>query len=195
MPNCPGAKLSGAKLSWCQIVRVPNCPLLLSWCQIVRFYYLGAKLSALLSWCQIFRCQIVRCQIVWCQIVLQSREFLAENGGLGKNHDNPPSDFGLEIENDRKRAFLKFGRDGVKSWWKYQDWLEEECALFRESVKNSKGKKPVEDEEDHDEESNNQIRLLRERSSGKNIWDAEKITFSKCHDGSIRKSVIKETYA
>ena len=106
MPNCPGAKLSGAKLSWCQIVLVPNCPLLLSWCQIVRFYYLGAKLSALLSWCQIFRCQIVRCQIVWCQIVLQSREFLAENGGLGKNHDNPPSDFGLEIENenDRKRA-------------------------------------------------------------------------------------------
>merc|ERR1711873_40780 len=46
---CPGAKLSGAKLSWCQIVHfyylgakfsafiilVPNCPL----------YYLGAKLS------------------------------------------------------------------------------------------------------------------------------------------------------
>ena len=70
MPNCPGAKLSGAKLSWCQIVLVPNCPLLLSWCQIVRFYYLGAKLSPLLSWCQIVRCQIVRCQIVRCQIVL-----------------------------------------------------------------------------------------------------------------------------
>ena len=64
MPNCPGAKLSGAKLSWCQIVLVPNCPLLLSWCHIVCFYYLGAKLSALLSWCQIVRCQIVRCQIV-----------------------------------------------------------------------------------------------------------------------------------
>merc|ERR1711963_22217 len=77
VPNCPlyylGAKLSGAKLSWCQIVLVPNCPLLLSWCQIVRFYYLGAKLSPLLSWCQIVRCQIVRCQIVRCQIVLQSK--------------------------------------------------------------------------------------------------------------------------
>ena len=89
VPNCPGAKLSGAKLSWCQIVRVANCPLLLFWCQIVCFYYLGAKLSvfiilvpscplyylgaklssaklsgaklsALLSWCQIVRCQIVR---------------------------------------------------------------------------------------------------------------------------------------
>ena len=37
------------------------------------------------------------------------REFLAENGGLGKNHDTPPSDFGLEIENenDRKRAKKK----------------------------------------------------------------------------------------
>ena len=76
VPNCPGAKLSGAKLSWCQIVLVPNCPLLLSWCQIVRFYYLGAKLSALLSWCQIVRCQIVRCQIVRCQIVLQSVKIL-----------------------------------------------------------------------------------------------------------------------
>merc|ERR1712240_414631 len=30
----------------CQIVLVPNCPLLLSWCQIVRFYYFGAKLSS-----------------------------------------------------------------------------------------------------------------------------------------------------
>ena len=26
VPNCLGAKLSGAKLSWCQIVRVQNCP-------------------------------------------------------------------------------------------------------------------------------------------------------------------------
>ena len=26
VPNCPGAKLSGAKLSKCQIVLVPNCP-------------------------------------------------------------------------------------------------------------------------------------------------------------------------
>ena len=36
VPNCPGTKLSGAKLSWCQIVRVPNCPFFNSWCQIVR---------------------------------------------------------------------------------------------------------------------------------------------------------------
>ena len=35
-----GAKLSGAKLSRCQIVQVPNCPLLLFWCKIVRFIIL-----------------------------------------------------------------------------------------------------------------------------------------------------------
>ena len=43
--------------SWCQIVRVPNCP----------FLTLGAKLSAFTSWCQIVRFEIARCQIVWCQ--------------------------------------------------------------------------------------------------------------------------------
>ena len=92
MPNCPGAKLSGAKLSWCQIVLVPNCPLLLSWCQIVRFYYLGAKLSPLLSWCQIVRCQIVR-----CQIVLQSKSgtiFFISNIYIPK------------MKNKKKRSFI-----------------------------------------------------------------------------------------
>ena len=53
MPNCPGAKLSGAKLS-----AVPNCPRCqivhgakLSWCQIVR----GAKLSAVPN-CPVLNC-------------------------------------------------------------------------------------------------------------------------------------------
>merc|ERR1712011_43023 len=68
--NCKKRHFFHFFLSWCQIVRcqivlVPNCPgAKLSWCQIVRFYYLGAKLSPLLSWYQIVRCQIVRCQIV-----------------------------------------------------------------------------------------------------------------------------------
>ena len=38
------------------------------------------------------------------------------------------------------------------------------------------------------EDTNNQIILTRERSSGKNIFDAEKTVISK-------KSVIKETFA
>ena len=54
VPNCPGAKLSSAKLSWCQIVRVPNCPLLLSWCQIVRFIIL-------LPNCPVPNCPVPNC--------------------------------------------------------------------------------------------------------------------------------------
>ena len=39
------------------------------------------------------------------------------------------------------------------------------------------------------------IKLLRERSAGDNIFDAERQVFSKNSDGTIKKSVIKETYA
>ena len=59
--NCHGAKMSGEKLSWCQIFLVPICPgAKLSWCYIVIVpNWLGAKLSSIkLSCCQIVLCQI-----------------------------------------------------------------------------------------------------------------------------------------
>ena len=76
VPNCPGAKLSSAKLSWCQIVLVPNCP-----GQIVLPNCPGAKLSAfiilvpncplLLSWCQIVRFIILvpNCPVPNCPVL------------------------------------------------------------------------------------------------------------------------------
>ena len=39
------------------------------------------------------------------------------------------------------------------------------------------------------------IKLVRERSSGDNIFDAERQVFSKNSDGTVKRSVIKETYA
>ena len=45
------------------------------------------------------------------------------------------------------------------------------------------------------EETDNQIKLVRERSSGKNIFDVEKTVITECQDGTTKKSVIKETYA
>ena len=39
------------------------------------------------------------------------------------------------------------------------------------------------------------IKLLRERLTGDNIFDAERQVFSKNSDGTIKKSVIKETCA
>ena len=38
------------------------------------------------------------------------------------------------------------------------------------------------------------VKLIRERSCGRNIFDAEQTVISKNADGSIKKSVIKETY-
>ena len=115
MPNCPGAKLSGAKLSWCQIVLVPNCPLLLSWCQIVRFYYLGAKLSPLLSWCQIVQCQIVRCQIVLSPCGCR-KVFV----GLQKNTDDstpplPRPQFLTCHQNDAPHSLRQIGTSNLLS--------------------------------------------------------------------------------
>ena len=39
------------------------------------------------------------------------------------------------------------------------------------------------------------IKLLRERLTGDNIFDAERQVFSKNSDGTIKESVIKEMYA
>merc|ERR1712235_214571 len=62
VPNWPGAKLSEAKLSWCQIVRVPNCPLLLSWCQIVRFIILVPN-------CPVPNCPVPNCPVPNCPTI------------------------------------------------------------------------------------------------------------------------------
>ena len=76
VPNCPGAKLSGAKLS-VFIMLVPNCP------------------SAKLSWCQIVRCQIVRRQIVLSPLVLAKK--LQTYSILLTKNDKPPSPFHFQV--------------------------------------------------------------------------------------------------
>ena len=76
VPNCPGAKLSGDKLS-VFIMLVPNCP------------------SAKLSWCQIVRCQIVRRQIVLSPLVLAKK--LQTYSILLTKNDKPPSPFHFQV--------------------------------------------------------------------------------------------------
>ena len=120
------------------------------------------------------------------------REFLEENGGIGKHHETPPEDFKTEVQEEKQRrlAFLKFGREGMKSSRKYQEWLTQDYSIFSKTGTNIDG-----DKKRDFEDTNNQILLTRERSSGRNIFDAEKTVISKHQDGSIKKSVIKETFA
>ena len=127
-----------------------------------------------------------------CRKVHILREFLEENGGIGKHHETPPEDFKTEVQEEKQKrlAFLKFGREGMKSSRKYQDWLTQDCSLFSKTEQNIDGEKKRDFED-----TNNQILLTRERSSGRNIFDAEKTVISKHQDGSIKKSVIKETFA
>ena len=49
----------------------------------------------------------------------------ARTGGFRKNSELPPNTFegGIEDEKERKKRFLKFGREGLILSEKYKDWL------------------------------------------------------------------------
>ena len=125
-----------------------------------------------------------------------TRDYLRHQGGSGKHFEEPPNDFEAEIkdEKERKKMFSKFGREGMISSKSYNKWLGQDCNIFTESMERST-ERSVNQEEDIEDGLNEKIKLVRERSSGHNIFDAEKTVFTKCQDGTTKKSVIKETYA
>ena len=120
------------------------------------------------------------------------REFLKERGGSGKNHVDAPNDFreDIEDERERKKAFLQFARDGVKSSKNYQEWLDDKCSLFSAEKKKRTSEN---DKTNLTEDLDNQIKLVRERSGGKNIYDTEKVITSKSPDRTIKKTYAKIT--
>merc|ERR1711873_58544 len=62
VPNCPVPNCPGAKLSWCKIVLVTSCPLLLSWCQIVPFIFLVPN-------CPVPNCPVPNCPVPNCPTI------------------------------------------------------------------------------------------------------------------------------
>ena len=121
---------------------------------------------------------------------------MRHQGGSGKHFEKPPNDFEAEIkdEKERKKMFSKFGREGMISSKSYNKWLGQDCNIFTDSMERST-ERSVNEDEDIEDGLNEKIKLVRERSSGHNIFDAEKTVFTKCQDGTTKKSVIKETYA
>ena len=77
VPNCPVPNCPGAKLSWCQIVRcqivlVPNCP----GAKLSTFIILVPNCPLLLSWCQIVpfiilvpNCPVPNCPVPNCPTI------------------------------------------------------------------------------------------------------------------------------
>ena len=123
------------------------------------------------------------------------RDLLEKDGGTGKNYEIPPKNFREEVtdEKERKKIFSEVVREKMKLSQKYQDWLGQNCCLLPSACCLIPGK--IIGEKKIAEETDNQIKLVRERSSGKNIFDVEKTVITECQDGTTKKSVIKETYA
>ena len=84
----------------------------------------------------------------------------------------------------------------MRSSVKYQEWCSTEFRLF--DLPTPAVRTKVNQEKENvsclmkEKES---IKLVRESSSGDNIFDAERQVFSKNSDGTVKRSVIKETYA
>merc|ERR1711963_334200 len=77
----------------------------------------------------------------------------------------------------------------------YQEWLDADCTLFLPADVAKKKVLSLDDKKMVNKYSNNQIKLVRERSRERNIFDAEKMVILKNPDGTIKKSIVKETYA
>ena len=116
---------------------------------------------------------------------------LKEKGGKGNHFEIPPADFLSDIDCAKKRrlAFLRNAREEMKSGSKYEKWCSSEFRLF-----DTTASKKCHQEKENVSCGEESIKLVRERSSG-DIFDAERQVLSKNPDGTLKRSVIKETYA
>ena len=104
-------------------------------------------------------------------------------------NDLLPDDFSTQISDEKKRKalFVQQCREEIKIGSKYLSWIDKDFELFIDSKKvtSSKVERRV----------GETLKLTRERSSGPNIHDASKITITKQQDGTLLKTVTKQTYA
>ena len=124
------------------------------------------------------------------------REILKARDGQGKHCENPPGDFLGDVNCDKTRRleFLKSARDEMKSGLKFLDWRSKEFSLFdslTETLENKLEKEKA--TVSHLMMEKGGIQLVR--STCDNVFEAKRQVFSKNSDGTIKKSVIKETYA
>ena len=89
----------------------------------------------------------------------------------------------ISDEKERKREFLTVGREETKLSKEYQDQLRETCDLFSASV----AKRETKMGEQIQITEGSTIKLIRERSCGRNIFDAEQTVISKNEDGTVKK--------
>ena len=130
-----------------------------------------------------------------------SRVIQKSNEGKGNHFMDPPDSFKPEVETKiRRQMFLKLCKEEIDNHEEYKKWeaklinvtqLNEENVTVPKLLKENKTLTEIINEKS----SNETVKLVRERSSGPNIHDTEKIVLSKNSDGKVRKRLVLETVA
>ena len=108
-------------------------------------------------------------------VVLQfQRKLQKDLGGLGKHFEKAPLDFGLDINEEKRRnfEFVKMCRAEIRNSAGYLEWLDEECTLMLDSkVEKLKKIQAEKDKILESAEGTETLKVVRERSSGPSITD------------------------
>ena len=132
-------------------------------------------------------------------VVLQlQRKLQKELGRLGKHFEKAPEDFGLDINKEKRRnfEFVKMCRAEIRNSAGYQKWLDEECTSMIDSkVEKLKKMQAAKDKILKSAKGTETFQIVRERSCGTTTADTEKTVFSQSKDESLKKSILKGTFA
>ena len=101
------------------------------------------------------------------KVLKNTEEFLMHD----VHFEIPPADFLSDVDCAKKRRLALFDTPASKKCHQEKEIVS--CLVTGEES----------------------IKIVKERSSGDNIFDAERQVFSKNSDGTVKRSVIKETYA
>ena len=124
------------------------------------------------------------------------RQIQKLKNGKGNGFANPPDNFSPEImdEKERKSAFVKSCRIEIDDHEMYQNWKNEPFSL--NLGENQISKKDSQFGNNESESIHTQsIKITKQRSCGPNIFDTEKVVILEKPDGTVKKTVIKETFA
>ena len=124
------------------------------------------------------------------QILTLQRELQIQLSGKGKHGEIAPDDFFPDIDDQKERnsMFTKMCRADAKDSEEYKKWLEERfdsrVGFNKQKTKATGG-----------ESESGGFKLVRERSSGCNIFDTAKTSTFENSDGTVSSVVLKETWA
>ena len=110
-------------------------------------------------------------------VVLQfQRKLQKDLGGLGKHFEKAPLDFGLDINEEKRRnfEFVKMCRAEIRNSAGYHRWLDEECTSMLDSkVEKLKKVQAAKNKILESAKGTETLQIVRERSCGTTTADTE----------------------